>query len=132
MSQDRPRDKDRVPTSAELEQRGEASAPTAPGAGRRPGILKRLLRAGRLRVSEDVAARKHVGEQPRINLQSIENRSAADAVTPTDIKADMPPSSEPIALPSPPEEPPRRPGRTIRIEASVRDRRGHGGRPGTT
>ena len=51
----------------------------------RQGILKRLLRAGRLRVSEDVAARKHVGEQPRINLQSIENRSAADAVTPTDI-----------------------------------------------
>jgi hypothetical protein len=51
---------------------------------------------------------------------------------PTDTKADTPPSSEPIALPSPTEEPPRRPGRTIRIEASVRDRRGHGGRPSTT
>jgi|Tabmets5t2r1_1033131.scaffolds.fasta_scaffold04046_4 hypothetical protein len=132
MSLDRRRDKDRVPTSAELEQRGEASIPAASEVGRAPGILKRLLRAGRLRVSEDLAARKHVGGQPRIDVQGIQSRSAADAAVPTEIESATPSSTASFTPASPQAEPPRRSGRRIRIESPVRDRRGHGKRPDST
>ncbi len=69
MSRDR--DKRRIPTSAELEERGEVSPSTTPGGGGRPGLLKRLLRAGRFRVPEDVAARKHVSAPPRPDFTGI-------------------------------------------------------------
>ena len=119
------RRRDRIPTSAELEERGAAAAQDG---GRRPGVFKRLLRGGRLRVSEDVAARKHVGGQPRFGLQG----SAHDALSATAAPAEVE-EHRPVATrhprPTPPQvEQPRPSGRRIRIEDSVKEQRGQGRR----
>ena len=50
----------RIPTSDELEQQGALAPAADPAAPRRGGLLK-FLRTGHFRVSDDVAARKHVG-----------------------------------------------------------------------
>jgi len=55
------RRKHRVPTSEELEREGALSPPADRTAGGRRSVLRRFFRASRFRVSEDVAARKHVG-----------------------------------------------------------------------
>ena len=52
----------RIPTSDELEQLGVLAPAAAAGAAPwRRGGLPRFFRASRIRVPEDVAARKHVG-----------------------------------------------------------------------
>ncbi len=113
MSRDEQRH--RIPTSDELEQQG-ALAPAADPAAQRRGGLLRFFRTGRFRVSDDVAARKHVGTaQPRLPVTAREGEATQQpAVT-------SPPSmSEPL-----------RPAnaivpREIRMDPSVKERRGLG------
>jgi hypothetical protein len=98
----------RIPTSDELEQRGALAPATGPVPERR-GLLK-FFRVGRLRVSDDVAARKHVGDaQPR---PPVTAREAAAISTP------------PTGMPVRPNSPivPRK----IRMDPSVKERRGLG------
>jgi hypothetical protein len=120
----RERNKRRIPTSAELEERGEVSPPDAPGVAGRPGILKRLFRAGRFRVAEDVAARKHVAAPLRSDFTGVGDRSPDVAAS---AQAERRRSSggdftskrkEGEGAPS------RR--RTIRIDDSLKERRGLG------
>lgn len=54
----------RVPTSDELERQGALAPATAETRPERRGGLLRFFRASRFRVSDDVAARKHVGAPP--------------------------------------------------------------------
>jgi hypothetical protein len=124
MSRDR--NKHRIPTSAELEERGDVSPPEALGAGGRTGgILKRLFRAGRFRVSEDVAARKHVAPPPGSGFSGVGDRSPDPAVS---AQGNRPSGSstrkQTAARQQEEPEPSRR--RTIRIDDSVKERRGLG------
>ncbi len=122
MSRDR--NQRRIPTSAELEERGEVSPPDLPGVAGRPGILKRLFRAGRFRVAEDVAARKHVAAPLRSDYTGVGDRSP-DVAAPAQAER---PSSSAGDLTSVRQQgegaPSRR--RTIRIDDSIKERRGLG------
>ena len=121
----RDRDKRRIPTSAELEERGDASPPVGPGEGGRPGILKRLFRAGRLRVSEDVAARKHEGVPPRPDFTSMRDSSHLTPAVPVQANTQSGSSTnDPAVLRQ--QEGPRSRKRPIRIDDSVKERRGLG------
>jgi hypothetical protein len=113
MSRDRK--KDRVPTSEELERQGAIPSPANRSAGERRGILRRFYRAGRFRVSEDVAARKHVGTPPRQTplSESTGIHMAAEAPKQTTSAGQVAQQASPPA---------RR--RTIRIDPSVKERRG--------
>jgi hypothetical protein len=122
MSRDR--QKRRIPTSEELESTGAISPATGRSPSERRGFLSRFSRAGRFRVSADVAARKYVGVPPR-----------------------QPSITEP-SVPSPTSEPPGQTGkvpstvqtveqarsqprrRAIRINESLRQQRGLGNRNG--
>ena len=123
----RDRDKRRIPTSAELEERGEVSPLAGPGEGGRPGILKRLFRAGRLRVSEDVAARKHEGVPPRQDFTRMrESSPLASAAAPVPANEQSALSTNDLAASRQQEAGPRSRKRAIRIDDSVKERRGLG------
>jgi hypothetical protein len=125
MVMSRDEERRRVPTSDELEELGVlASSAGEPGAPRRGG-LRRFFRASRIRVSDDVAARKHVGgAQPHRPV-----RTAVEAAEEVRNEPDptIPPQSEESRVAA---DPPRSPDaiipRTIRMDPSVRDRRGLG------
>lgn len=120
MSRDR--QKPRIPTSEELERTGAISPATGRSPGERHGLLSRFYRAGRFRVSADVAARKYIGvppRQPSIAEPSVPSRTLGlprqiDQLPPTAQAAQKTPSQT------------RR--RAIRIDDSVRQRRGLGNR----
>ncbi len=109
----------RVPTSEELERQG-ALAPAGAGTEKRGGLM-RFIRAGRFRVSDDVAARKHVGVVPRHQPSGLTPEAAPQSgpasATRPDLPADIPTSSRATGAIAP---------RTIRIDPSVKERRGLG------
>jgi hypothetical protein len=116
----------RVPTSDELEQHGAlASAAAADAAPPRRGRLLRFFRASRIRVPEDVAARKHVGtvqaHRPEVHLPGTsapaEQPAGAEGVLST--SADRP-------TPEPLRPPDALVPRKIRMDPSIRERRGLG------
>jgi hypothetical protein len=124
MSQDDQRS--RVPTSDELEQLGAlAPVAAADAAPSRRTRLLRFFRASRIRVPEDVAARKHVGtvqaHQPEVQLPgpSAPAGQTAGAERTLSASADRP-VPEPLR-PSDALVP-----RKIRMDPSVRERRGLG------
>ena len=87
----------RIPTSDELEQQGALTPAAGPTAERRGGLL-RFFRTGRFRVSDDVAARKHVGSaQPRppVTAREGEATQQAAATSPPRTGAPMIDASEP-------------------------------------
>lgn len=117
----------RIPTSAELEGSGELPD--------RGGILQRIFRGGRIRVSPEVAARKHV--------ETVQSRVSAPRSVPVSTTAPAPTRIEaaPSKVPSVTQEVGKRNGnvpaeprptgrpvaaRPIRISEEVRDRRGRG------
>ena len=116
----------RVPTSDELEQLG-ALAPTAAAdaAPSRRGRLLRFFRASRIRVPEDVAARKHVGtvqaHRPEVHLPGTTAPAGqtAGAERMLSASADGP-------VPEPHRSPDALAPRKIRMDPSVRERRGLG------
>lgn len=138
--------KHRVPTSAELEAE---AASTAANAGSPWGLLK-FFRVGRFRVADEVGARKHVAEAPQGRrsapsepLPQPEARATpphsrtffrvgrfrvADEVGTRKHVAEAPKGRPTPGGQLPQPEPPKVPlaPRTIRISASVRDRRGSG------
>ena len=117
----------RVPTSDELEWQGALAPATGePRAGRRSGLL-RFFRASRFRVSDDVAARKHVGTShpPSPGAAPAEADQGAAASGQPDQAAAAPASRQnavPEARPPADAIVPR----TIRMDPSVKDRRGLG------
>lgn len=129
----------RIPTSEELERKG-AVAPLGTSAHEGRRGLFGFLRVGRIRVSGDVAARKYVPGQPHpahplVATEPSDSQvdspagtfpagSVKDSGTTTE-DADSGVRGEPSAetLPEPAALTPRR----IRIDASVRERRGLGG-----
>jgi len=114
MSRDEQRH--RIPTSDELEEQGALAPAADPAAQRRGGGLLRFFRTGRFRVSDDVAARKHVGlAQPRPPVTARQGE----------------PTQQPAMTSHPPAGAPVRPAdaiapRKIRIDPSVKERRGLG------
>jgi hypothetical protein len=116
----------RVPTSDELEQLGTlAPAAAADAAPPRRARLLRFFRASRIRVPEDVAARKHVGtvqaHQPEVRLPGTsalaEQQTEAEHVL--SASADQP-------APEPLRPPDALVPRKIRMDPSIRERRGLG------
>jgi hypothetical protein len=113
MSRDEQRH--RIPTSDELEQQG-ALAPAADPATQRRGGLLRFFRTGHFRVSDDVAARKHVGTlQPRPPITVREREATQQAAVTSPPPADA--TVRPVDSIVP---------RKIRIDPSVKERRGLG------
>jgi hypothetical protein len=116
----------RVPTSDELEQLGALAPAAAAGAAppRRARLL-RFFRASRIRVPEDVAARKHVGtvqaHRPEVQLPgaSAPAGQTAGAERALSASADRP-------VPEPLRPPDALVPRKIRMDPSVRERRGLG------
>lgn len=116
----------RVPTSDELEQLGAlASAATAGAAPTRRPRLLRFFRASRIKVPEDVAARKHVGtvraHRPEVELPGT---SASAGPTAGAERALSKSADQPVPEPLPP--PNALVPRKIRMDPSVRERRGLG------
>jgi hypothetical protein len=117
----------RVPTSDELEQFGAlASAAAADAAPPRRGRLLRFFRASRIRVPEDVAARKHIGtvhaHRPEVHVPgtSAPAEQLAEAERTLSASADQP-------VPEPLRSPAALAPRKIRMDPSIRERRGLGG-----
>ena len=107
----------RIPTSDELEQQGALAPAADPAAPRRGGLL-RFFRTGRFRVSDDVAARKHVGTaQPRPSVTTrggeATQQTAVTSPPPTDALVQRQPADAIVP-------------RKIRIDPSVKERRGLG------
>ena len=114
MSRDEQRH--RIPTSDELEEQGALAPAADPAAQRRGGGLLRFFRTGRFRVSDDVAARKHVGvAQPRPPVTAREGEVPQEAVvtSPPPVGAPVRPADAIVP-------------RKIRIDPSVKERRGLG------
>lgn len=111
----------RIPTGQELD-RSTAVAPLGVGGpARRRGLLG-FLRAGKIRVSGDVAARKYV---------AVERRPQHGATGPALHEASQ--ADQVVRISTPAEKLEDRPGltpRRIRIDPSVRERRGLGGSSG--
>jgi hypothetical protein len=106
----------RIPTSDELEQQGALTPAAEPTSEKRGGLL-RFFRVSRFRVSDDVAARKHVGSaqtHPPATARGEETAQRAAA-------ADRPQTGAPTR-PTESIVP-----RKIRIDPSVKERRGLGG-----
>ena len=122
MSRDR--QKQRIPTSEELERKGAIPPATGPSHGERRGFLGRFYRAKRFRVSADVAARKYVGVPP--TQPSIIEPSVPSPTSEPSRQVDQLPSTAHAAQQTPSQT--RR--RAIRIDDSVRQRRGLGNRGG--
>lgn len=118
MSQDDQRR--RVPTSEELERQGALLPAAEEPVRERRGKLRRFFRASRFKVSDDVAARKHVrAPQTQGPVVAPKEEPSNTAVpVPSD---SSPPSVAPAAKPADPIL--RRP---IRIDPSVKERRGLG------
>ena len=115
----------RVPTSDELEQLGTlAPAAAADAAPLRRGRLLRFFRASRIRVPEDVAAHKHVGtvqaHRPEVHLPGASAPAGQTA------GADAPSASADRPVPEPHRPPNALAPRKIRMDPSVRERRGLG------
>jgi hypothetical protein len=118
----RERQKRRVPTSEELERQGALSPQVGQSATEHQGILKRFFRAGRFRVPEDVAANKHAGVPPE---HAPLSEPEATLATPTRAK-----QANRLSAPEQAAEQSARP-RKIRIDESVKERRGLGDGPKT-
>jgi hypothetical protein len=116
--------KRRIPTSEELERTGAVSPATGRSPGERRGFLSRFYRAGRFRVSADVAARKYVGIPPP--QASVTGASAQSPAPERPDQIDQPPAMAQTAQQTPSQT--RR--RAIRIDDSVRQQRGLGNRGG--
>jgi hypothetical protein len=111
----------RVPTSDELEQQGALAPATAPTAKRHGGLL-RFFRAGHFRVPDDVAARKHVGvAQSRSPVNTPEGEPTQKPVVTSPPPPGVPTSASVPQRPVNPVVP-----RKIRIDPSVKERRGLG------
>lgn len=123
MSRDQ--QKRRIPTSEELESKGAILPATGGSPGERRGFLSRFHRRRRFRVSADVAARKYVGTPPR-QQPSINEPSAPSSASELPGQSEQPPASAQMAQQASNQT--RR--RTIRIDDSVRQRRGLGNRGG--
>lgn len=106
----------RIPTSDELERQGALRPAAEPTAEKRGGLL-RFFRVGRFRVSDDVAARKHVGSaQTHAPTTARGGETAQRSTAPEPPQTRSPtPSTESIVP------------RKIRIDPSVKERRGLGG-----
>jgi hypothetical protein len=116
MSRDDER-RNRIPTSDELEQQGALTAAAEPRMEKRGGLL-RFLRVGRFRVSDDVAARKHVGSaQPRPSADHREGEATQQSPATSSPRADASIDQQ-LVVPIVP--------RKIRIDPSVKERRGLG------
>lgn len=116
----------RVPTSDELEQLGALAPATVAGAARpRRTRLLRFFRASRIRVPEDVAARKQVGtvqaHRPEAQLPctSAPAGQTAGAERGLSASADRP-GPEPLGPPD------ALVPRKIRMDPSIREQRGLG------
>jgi hypothetical protein len=108
----------RVPTSEELERQGALAPAVDDTAHERRGRLRRFFRASRFKVSDDVAARKHVGAPQAQGSIIAPKQEPSTPPAPSD-------SSPPNVAPAePPADPIAR--RTIRIDPSVKERRGRG------
>lgn len=108
----------RIPTSDELEQQGALAPAADPAAARRGGLL-RFFRTGRFRVSDDVAARKHVGTvqpRPSVTTRGGEATQQAAEISPPPTDASVHGQPADAIVP-----------RKIRIDPSVKERRGLGG-----
>lgn len=115
--------KRRIPTSAELENKGAlAPASDAPEGGGRPRGLLRFFRTGRFRVPDEVGARKHVANAP--SRQPAASKPTAEAPPPQEQATAT--SEDRVATQSEPARKPSPAPRAIRISSSVRDRRGTG------
>ena len=109
--------KRRIPTSDELEQQGALATPAEDTPDKRGGLL-RFFRGTRLRVSDDVAARKHVGSaQPRPSAAPREGEATQKSAATSPLRASAPDDRQPAAPIIP---------RKIRIDPSVKERRGLG------
>jgi hypothetical protein len=116
----------RVPTSNELEQLG-ALAPTA-AAGAAPsrrGRLLRFFRASRIRVPEDVAARKQVGTVQAHRPEAQMPGTTAPAGQTAGAEGMLSASAD-GPVPEPHRPPDALAPRKIRMDPSVRERRGLG------
>ncbi len=118
----------RIPTSDELESQGALTPATGEPRTERRSLL-RFFRASRFRVSDDVAARKHVGtSQPK--------RSPNTPTSLAEAGGGVEHQPERAAAPRPTMTPAARPKagtivpRAIRIDPSVKQRRGLA-RPGS-
>jgi hypothetical protein len=112
--------KRRIPTSEELERTGAISPATGRSPGGRRGFLSRFYRAGRFRVSADVAARKYLGEAPK--QPSAPESPAPSPTSDQPGQIDQRPSAAQTTQPA--SSPIRH--RAIRIDDTVRQRRGLG------
>lgn len=118
----------RVLTSDELEQAG-ALAPAAVETRRpeRRGGLLRFFRASRIRVSDDVAARKHVGTQRvQPSIDPGTNTQAAVPPTPTSEPTQSAPPAHSANVPPPRASAETIVPRTIRMSPEIKERRGLG------
>jgi hypothetical protein len=116
----------RVPTSDELEQLGALAPAAAAGAApSRRGRLLRFFRASRIRVPEDVAARKHVGtvqvHRPEVQLPG----TTAPAGQTTGAERKLSASAD-VPVLEPHQPPDALAPRKIRMDPSVREQRGLG------
>lgn len=113
-----------VPTNDELEQEGAISPPSTESGERRRG-LRRFLRVGRFRVPDDVAAKKHVGSVAAGTAPDSKFEPGA-VTTPPAQAGDERPVTAVLGQSQPVEQisDQRRSRRTIRIDQSVKDRRG--------
>ncbi len=108
----------RIPTGEELERAGAVAPLGAGPAEKRRGLLG-FLRVGRIRVSGDVAARKYT---------PAERRREQEASRPTPQQGhETGPVTDVTASAGKPKDRPGLAPRQIRIDASVRERRGLGG-----
>jgi hypothetical protein len=107
--------RNRIPTSDELEQQGALAPAVEDGLDKRGGLL-RFFRGSRLRVSEDVAARKHVGaSETRASVVTQERRTPPSPTAPSRPEATAPVRPAESIVP-----------RRIRMDPSVKERRGLG------
>lgn len=106
----------RIPTSDELEQQGALTPAAEPTSEKRGGLL-RFFRVSRFRVSDDVAARKHVGSaQTYVPVTAHEGGTTQHSAEPDHPKTEAPVRPAESMVP-----------RKIRIDPSVKERRGLGG-----
>jgi hypothetical protein len=124
MGMSRDPQKQRIPTSEELERNGAILPAAGQSPGKRRGFLSRFHRAKRFRVSADVAARKYVGMPPR-------QPSITEPSVPPPVSEPLGPIDQPSATVKTAQQAPGQPRRrAIRIDDTVRQQRGLGNRGG--